>query len=140
MLGNSDETLVKASQLSSCNSGNQLSAHEDNKKVKAVVKKKKEALSNRTMRMNKVIKTIGVLLVLINISNLPYIVILAMNAMSPGTNVPGVLGVMALFFLMLNSACNPVIYAIRLKALRVAFLDMFKKCCYFMCKNSCKNT
>ena len=140
VVGNSDETLVKASQLSSCNSGNQLSAREDNRKAKTVVKKKTEAVNNRTIRMNKVIKTIGVLLILINISNLPYIVILAMNAVSPGTDVPGVVGVMALFFLMLNSACNPIIYAVRLKPLRVAFLNMFKKCCNFMCKNSCKNT
>ena len=72
-------------------------------------------------RMNKVIKTIGVLLALINISNLPYIVILAVNAVDPATEISGMVGFLSLVFLMLNSACNPIIYAVRLKPLRIAF-------------------
>ena len=90
---------------------------------------KPAAMENRRTRMNKVIATTGVLLVLINISNLPYIIILAMNAVKPETKVSGLSSLLALLCLMLNSACNPIIYAVRLKPLRVAFFKMFRGCC-----------
>ena len=119
--------------------GNQLTVPTTNINTRASVKRKPAGLANRTIRMNKVIATIGVLLLLINISNLPYIVLMAIRVYDPDLNVPAAVGVIALFTLMLNSAFNPIIYAVRLRPLRIAFLNMFKHCCQFLCKSNCRN-
>ena len=107
--------------------------------ARANMKKKTYGLANRTIRMNKVIATFDVILLLINISNLPYIVLIALRVYDPDLNVPAVVGIISLFSLMLNSAFNPIIYAVRLRPLRIAFLNMFKHCYQFVCKTNCRN-
>ena len=89
---------------------------------------------SRHNRMAKVTTTIGIILLLANISILPYILVLAVQFASPGSKIPSVFGFVSLFFLLLNSATNPVIYAIRLKPLRTAFVGMYKQCCCFFCR------
>ena len=85
-------------------------------------------MANRRTRISKVRTTIGILLVFINVSNLPYILVITIQAIEPAVQFPAVMHPLALFFLMLNSAVNPVIYAIRMKPLRTAFFGMFKNC------------
>lgn len=125
----SGKISTNANQITSKTTSNKLTA--PNIGTKPVV------TANRMTRMNKVLATIGVLLVLINISNLPFIVILALIAINPAAKVPALIGLLAMLSLMLNSACNPIIYAVRLKPLRHAFLNMYRNCCNAMYKMLC---
>ena len=79
--------------------------------------------------------TIGFILVLVNVSNLPFILLLLIRLICP--DVPGMYGFLSLFFILLNSAMNPIIYAIRVKPLRIAFIHMCKACCCFICNKTC---
>lgn len=83
--------------------------------------------------MAKVITTIGIILLLTNVSILPYVLVLIVKLASPDYKIPSIFGFLSLFFLLLNSATNPIIYAIRLQPLRVAFANMYQSCCCFLC-------
>ena len=87
----------------------------------------------RSKQMAKVITTIGIILLLINVSILPYVVLLIVKLASPDYKIPSMFGFLSLFFLLLNSATNPIIYAVRLQPLRVAFVNMYESCCCFLC-------
>ena len=120
---------TQTSQIFPETAGNQLSVPALDTRVKAAATiSTVSPMVNRRTRISKVRTTIGVLLVFINLSNLPYIVLIAMQVINPAITFPAVLHPLALLFLMLNSACNAVVYAIRLKPLRDAFLGMFKNC------------
>ena len=117
--------------------GNQLTVPARNTRAKSASSVSTVSpMVNRRTRIRRVRTTIGILLVFINLSNLPFIVLTAIHAINPAINFPAVIYPLALFFLMLNSACNAVVYAIRLKPLRVAFLGMFKNCRHNRVSNS----
>ena len=64
--------------------------------------------------MDRVTATIGVLLLLINITNLPYVITTAMTALKPEIKLSALfISLLAFLCLMLSSACNPIVYAVR---------------------------
>ena len=108
---------------------NQLSVPAQNIKARDVtLTPTVQPMNNRSTRISKVRTTIGILIVFINLTNLPFILVVTIQVINPAVQIPAVFHPLALFFLMLNSACNPVVYAIRIQPLRVAFFGMFKNC------------
>lgn len=83
----------------------------------------------KTPRIDQLIQTIGILVVLINISVLPYTILLILEIIRPQNIKDTYIPLLALFFFMLKSAFNPIVYGIRIKPLRTAFVRMCKKVC-----------
>ena len=88
----------------------------------------------RNQRMNKVITVLGISLVLINISNLPFTVFLFWKASNPATEVSGTLASLSAFFLMINSASNVFVYVVQLESLRLAVLKTLRDACRALSK------
>ena len=123
------EFSTQISEILPETNSNQLSVPVRNIKARtATITPTVQPMVNRRTRISKVRTTIGILLVFINLTNLPYILVTLIQAINPAVHMPAMIHPLALFFLMINSACNPVIYAIRMKPLRIAFLGMFKNC------------
>ena len=97
------------------------------------------ATESRGNRMAKVIAILGLLLVLINISNLPFTVILLIKAINPEKEVCGTAAALSLFFLMINSACNGIVHAVRIKPLRTAILKTLRDARSALSKLLCCN-
>lgn len=93
----------------------------------------KKVTSKRTRRMERVVATIGILLFLMNVSMLPFFLVLGTKIINPDIVIPGIYGFLSLVFLLLNSASNPIIFGIRLKPLRIAFFNMYKRICCQVC-------
>ena len=100
------ETSQKADQVSTYNVANHLA-------IPNTTISNPGAVVNRKTRMDRVIATIGVLLLLIYITNLPYVITTAMAALKPEVKLSALVSLLALLCLMLSSACNPIIYAVR---------------------------
>ena len=101
---------------------------------------KEPGTGHTNVRVNKVIKILGIALVLINISNLPFTVFLFLKTINPEMEISGTLAALSLFFLMLSSACNVFVYAVQLQPMRLAVLQTLRQARGGIAKIFCSRT
>ena len=80
-------------------------------------------------RLTNVFKTVGAILICMNISILPYVVVLAVNIHFNAGVISGDLFFFVSAMLLVNSALDPIIYIVRIKHLKVAFKRMIRRQC-----------